>query len=194
MSSASPTLVIAGSVRPRRLALTISEWVATVGREVTGGAFEVVDLKAWPLPMDDEPGMPQAGAYDFEHTLAWSRKIAAAPAFVFVTPQYNGGYPAALKNAIDHLHGEWAGKPAMIVSYGGRGGGYASEQLQQVLRFVQTTPLAIRPALTVGRDRIEANDGQIDPAPAFAAHLGDLREAFGQFAAALAAAQPVPPA
>jgi NAD(P)H-dependent FMN reductase len=174
--------------------VTISDWIAVVGREVTGGDFEVVDLKAWPLPMDDEAGLPQGGAYGFEHTLAWSRKIAAASAFVFVTPQYNGGYPAPLKNAIDHLYGEWAGKPAMIVSYGGRGGGYASEQLQQVLRFVQTTPLAIRPALTVARDRIEANDGQIDPATAFAAHLGDLREAFGQFAAALAGTQPIPSA
>ena len=50
--------------------------------------------------MDDEPGVPAGGVYEFEHTRAWSRKIANADAFVFVTPQYNWGYPAVLKNAI----------------------------------------------------------------------------------------------
>jgi NAD(P)H-dependent FMN reductase len=45
MIHASPTLVIAGSLRPRRIALQIAEWVAEVGRETTNGAFEVVDLK-----------------------------------------------------------------------------------------------------------------------------------------------------
>ncbi len=184
MIHASPALVIAGSVRPRRLAIQISDWVAAIGRETTHGAFEVVDLKDWRLPMDDEPGMPQAGEYEFEHTRAWSRKIAQSPAFVFVTPQYNGGYPAALKNAIDHVYGEWAGKPAMIVTYGGHGGGHCAEQLQYVLQFVKMTPIAKRPALKLARARIEANSGHIDPAAEFAAHLGDLKQAFAEVAAA----------
>lgn len=41
--------------------------------------------------------------------------------------------PAELKNAIDYLFNEWKGKPAMIVSYGGRGGRQSAEQLQTVL-------------------------------------------------------------
>ncbi len=185
MIHTSPGLVIAGSVRPNRLAIQISHWVAAVGREAAGLALEVVDLRDWPLPMDDEPGLPQQGQYAFEHTRAWSRKIAEAPAFVFVTPQYNGGYPAALKNAIDHVYGEWAAKPAMIVSYGGHGGGYAAEQLQQVLQFVHATPLATRPALTLSREQIQADSGRIDPAAAFCAHLTDLRQAFAELATAL---------
>ncbi len=134
--------------------------------------------------MDDEPGMPQRGQYALEHTRAWSRKIAAAPAFVFVAPQYNGGYPAALKNAIDHVYEEWAGKPAMIVTYGGHGGGYCAEQLQQVFKFVHMIPVVTRPALRLSRALIEGNSGEIDPAAEFAAHLGDLRQAFAEFASA----------
>jgi NAD(P)H-dependent FMN reductase len=184
MIHASPPLVIAGSLRPRRLAIHIAEWVARVGAETTGAAFEMVDLKDWPLPMDDEPGVPAGGQYEFEHTRAWSRKIAAAPAFVFVTPQYNWGYPAALKNALDHLYGEWGGKPAMIVSYGGHGGGRSAEQLAQVCQALRMTPMATRPGLTLTREQIEGNTGEIDPAR-FAAHLDELRAAFGELAAAL---------
>ena len=46
--------------------------------------------------------------------------------------QYNWGYPAALKNALDFLYKEWHNKPAGIISYGGHGGGKAAAQLQQV--------------------------------------------------------------
>jgi len=179
-----PTLVIAGSVRPRRVALHIARWVAEVGRETTNGDFEVVDLRDWPLPLDDEAAMPHGGVYEHEHTRAWSGKIAAARAFVFVTPQYNWGYPAALKNALDHLHGEWAGKPAMIVTYGGRGGDRCAQQLQQVCEGLRMAPIATRTGLTLSRQRIEANAGEIDPAAEFAAYLDDLRQAFGELAAA----------
>ena len=171
-------------MRARRIGVQIAEWVAAVGRETTSGAFEVVDLKDWPLPMDDEPWVPAGGDYQFEHTRAWSRKIAAAPAFVFVTPQYNWGYPAALKNALDHLYAEWAGKPAMIVSYGGHGGGRCAEQLQQVFDGLHMIPIATKTGLRLSREHIEASPGGIDPAAEFQDHLGDLRQAFGELAAA----------
>jgi NAD(P)H-dependent FMN reductase len=188
--TASPVLVIAASLRPRRIAPQIAAWVADVGREATGGAYEVVDLKDWPLPMDDEPDVP-AGAADYahEHTRAWSRKIAAADAFVFVTPQYNWGYPAALKNALDHLYREWGGKPAMIVSYGGHGGGRCAEQLRQVCEGLRMAPIPTRVALTLARHRIEANAGEIDPPAEFTAHLSELRQAFAELAAARDAAR-----
>ena len=184
MIHASPTLVIAGSLRPQRIALRIAEWVAEVGREATGGEVEVVDLKDWPLPMDDEPGVPAGGEYEFEHTRAWSRKIAGGGAFVFVTPQYNWGYPAPLKNALDHLYAEWGGKPAMIVSYGGHGGGRCAEQLQQVCQGLHMTPIATRIGLTITAKQIEGNSGEIQPTTQFADHLSVLRQAFGELAAA----------
>jgi NAD(P)H-dependent FMN reductase len=175
--------VIGGSVRAQRICLQIAEWVAEVGREAGGGVFEVVDLREWPLPMDDEPGIPAAGRYTQAHTLAWSRKVAGAGAFVFVTPQYNWGYPAALKNALDHLYKEWGGKPAMIVTYGGHGGGRCAEQLRQVLEGLRMRPVATMPGFKLTRERIEANDGRVDPAQAFAGDLPMLRQAFGELAA-----------
>ena len=89
------------------------------------------------LPLFDEPIVPSrvfsADGYTKEHSRAWSRRIAALDAFVFVTPQYNWGIPAGLKNAIDYLFNEWKGKPAMIVSYGGHGGDKCAAALKLVL-------------------------------------------------------------
>ncbi|KAJ6585596.1 NADPH-dependent FMN reductase-like protein, partial [Mycena capillaripes] len=53
--------------------------------------------------------------------------------FIFLTPQYNWGYPAALKLALDALYFEWTNKPVLVLSYGNRGGGKSAAQLRQVL-------------------------------------------------------------
>jgi NAD(P)H-dependent FMN reductase len=185
MNQTSPILVIGGSIRAQRICLQVAGWVAGVGSETVDAAFEVVDLKDWPLPMDDEPGVPAMGEYAFEHTRAWSRKVASARAIVFVTPQYNWGYPAPLKNALDHLYKEWAGKPAMIVTYGGHNGDKCSEQLLQVCEALHMAVVPTRPGLRLARERIEANTGEIDPAGEFAPHLGELQQAFGELKAAL---------
>ncbi|WP_336193727.1 NAD(P)H-dependent oxidoreductase [Providencia stuartii] len=126
--------ILIGSVRQTRIGPQIARWV----KDITEKKFptEIVDLKDWHLPMDDEPYLPAEGIYTQEHTIAWSNKISEADAYVFVFPQYNWGYPAALKNAIDHLYKEWSNKPALMVSYANRGGGKAAEQLQQVLQGI----------------------------------------------------------
>lgn len=99
--------------------------------------LSLIDLSHDPLPMFNEPTVPQRithfSQYVQPHTQAWSQLISSHDAFIFVTPQYNWGYPASLKNAIDYLFNEWKGKPAMIVSYGGHGGGRAAAQLRVVL-------------------------------------------------------------
>ena len=189
MIHTNPILVIAGSVRPQRISLQVADWIADQGRNALAAEFEVVDLKDWPLPMDDEPGIPAAADdYACEHTRAWSRKIAGAAAVIFVTPQYNWGYPAPLKNALDHLYQEWAAKPAMIVTYGGHGGGRCAEQLQQVCEGLHMALIPTKVGLKLPRERIEANAGEVDPAGEFAAHLGDLRQALAELAAAMASA------
>ncbi len=68
----------------------------------------------------------------------WSALVDAADAFVFVTSEYNHGYPAALKNAIDYLHHEWQYKPVGFVSYGGVAAGTrAVQQLKQVVAAIK---------------------------------------------------------
>jgi NAD(P)H-dependent FMN reductase len=180
----SKVLVIVGSTRARRLCQQIAQWVAEVGRETIREQIEVVDLKDWPLPADDEPDVPALGGYAFEHTRAWSRAVANADAFVFVTPQYNWGYPAPLKNALDHLYKEWSGKPAMIVAYGGHGGGKCARQLRQVLKGLHMRPVASA-GLKLPHKRIKANTGAVEPASEFARHRGAVRRGFRKLSAAL---------
>ncbi len=138
-------LVIMGSVRAGRHCAALAGWIAEIGRAETDLPVELVDLAALPLPMDDEPHIPATGQYLQPHTQRWSKTIAQGDAYVFVSPQYNWGYPAALKNAIDHCYAEWRGKPLHIVSYGGHGSGKCAAQLRQVavgfpMRLVSVSP------------------------------------------------------
>jgi len=177
-------LVIMGSVRKNRLCPDIAKWVALIGEEVIPeGAIEIVDLRNWPLPMDAEPDVPAHSEYCSDNTKAWSAKVAAASAFVFLTPQYNWGYPAALKNAIDHLYREWRDKPAAIVSYGGHGGGKCASQLHQVLSGIKMRVVPDMPGLTLAKSVIEANPGHLNASVAFA----DRRPAIAQALQALVA-------
>ncbi|CAK7221090.1 hypothetical protein SBRCBS47491_004409 [Sporothrix bragantina] len=99
--------------------------------------FEDIDVGSLNLPLFDEPIIPShtdiPDGYTHEHTRTWSRRISALDAFVFVTSQHNWGVPAGLKNAIDYLYKEWKGKPYVVVSYGGHGGGHAAKALEVIL-------------------------------------------------------------
>jgi NAD(P)H-dependent FMN reductase len=174
-------LLIMGSTRAGRICPVVSEWVADIGRACTGFTCELIDLAQWPLPMDDEPGIPAAGRYVQSHTQAWSEKVANADAVVFVTPQYNWGYPAALKNAIDHLYREWAGKPAAIVTYGGHGGTKCAAQLRQVAEAVKMRLVASAPAITLADDVIR-NGRPIKPDADFQACVEPVKQAFRELA------------
>ena len=178
-STSQPTvLVILGSVRPGRVCPKLASWVIGIGQASTSLRYELVDLADWPLTAGDEPGIPALGAYTQEHTRAWSRRIASGDAFVFVTPQYNWGYPAVLKNAIDHLYEEWAGKPLMIVSYGGHGGDKCATQLRQVAEGLKMRPVTTMPGIKLTRQMIEG--GPLDPEKDFQDHVETIRHAFGE--------------
>jgi NAD(P)H-dependent FMN reductase len=61
---------------------------------------------------------------------------------VLLTPEYNHGPPAVLKNALDHVYEEWRRKPVGFVSWGGPGGGVrAVEQLRQIAVELQMAPM-----------------------------------------------------
>jgi NAD(P)H-dependent FMN reductase len=135
------TIVIA-STRPGRAGLPIGTWFAERARAHGGFDVSVADLAAIDLPMYDEPDHPRLRRYRNRHTKAWSATVDAADAFAFVTPEYNHGYPASLKNAIDYLHEEWTHKPVGFVSYGGVAAGTrAVMQLRQVIGAVGMIPV-----------------------------------------------------
>jgi NAD(P)H-dependent FMN reductase len=125
--------VVIGSTRPGRICPGIAEWVREVAQEGSPLHYELLDLAAVDLPLLDEPLMAALGQYQHEHTRLWSRTVSSYGGFVFVFPQYNWGYPAPLKNALDFLYAEWGGKPASCVTYGTRGGNRGARQLREVL-------------------------------------------------------------
>lgn len=176
-------LVIIGSVRPQRIGPDVAAWVIEIGREAVPATFELVDLRDWPLPMGDEPGIPAHGGYEQPHTRAWGAKIDSVDGYVFVTPQYNWGYPAALKNAIDHLYAEWRGKPAAIVTYGGHGGGKCAAQLRQVLSGLKMQIADTMPALTLPVGQVQANPGNIDANAVFDADKSSVATALRELLA-----------
>ena len=91
----------------------------------------------------NEPNHPRLKNYQFEHTKKWSEAIDNADAFIIVLSEYNFGFPAPIKNALDYLFNEWKYKAAGIVSYGGVSGGLRSTQmLKQVLTALSMMPLA----------------------------------------------------
>jgi NAD(P)H-dependent FMN reductase len=125
--------VVIGSTRPSRICPDIARWVLEAAQADSPLHYELVDLAAIDLPFLDEPLMPSLGRYQHEHTRAWSRIVSSYDAFIFVFPQYNWGYPAPLKNALDFLYHEWAGKPVTYVTYGTHGGARAAQQIEGVL-------------------------------------------------------------
>lgn len=83
------------------------------------------------------PSHPRWGSTGSPHTKRWAEKVASLDAFVFVTPEYNHGTSAALKNALDYLYAEWNNKAAGFVSYGSAGGVRAVEHLRLVMGELQ---------------------------------------------------------
>jgi len=152
-------LLIMGSVRAGRRCPQIASWVRGLAEQSAKLNFEIIDLRDWTLPASDEPGMPAQGKYTQEHTCNWSAKVAGTDGVVIVTPQYNWGYPAPLKNALDHLYNEWSNKPLAIVTYGGHGGGKCGTQLRQIAEGLKMRLVTTMPAITIARERIE-NDTQ----------------------------------
>ncbi|MTD55414.1 NADPH-dependent FMN reductase [Amycolatopsis pithecellobii] len=137
----SKLLIVIGSTRPGRVGLPVAEWFAA--HAVADGRFEVelADLAELELPLFDEPHAPYLRQYTKAHSLAWSATVDAADAIVIVTAEYNHGYPAPLKNALDYLCHEWRHKPLGFVSYGGIAAGTrAVQQLQQVVVALQMVP------------------------------------------------------
>ena len=119
---------VIASTRPGRVGPAVAEWFHGVARAQGSFDAHLVDLAAFSLPVYDEPRHPRMQRYEHEHTRRWAESVAAADAFVLVTPEYNFGPTPALLNALNFLYNEWCYKPAAFVSYGGVSGGIRAVQ------------------------------------------------------------------
>jgi NAD(P)H-dependent FMN reductase len=157
-------LIVLASTRPGRVGLPVAQWFTAFATADDRFEVELVDLAELALPLLDEPKHPRLREYSQPHTFAWSATVEAADAVVLVTAEYNYGYPAALKNALDYLHHEWRHKPLGFVSYGGVAAGTRSvQQLKQVTGALQlvATATAVNIPFVAGMIRdgtLEANE------------------------------------
>ena len=146
--------IITGSTRPGRIGGDISEWVAKQAIGRTGAHYEVVDLADYNLPLLAEPTVPAAANREYEcpETRAWGSKVDEFDGFVFVTPEYNHGVPAALKNAFDVLGPEWGDKALGLVGYGADGGVRAVEQWRGIAANLRLHAVRNQVALSLFTD------------------------------------------
>ena len=176
--------IIVGSTRPVRIGRQIADAVADVVADLTGDESSgvtpaVLDLREITLPFLHEPTPPSSGERTLHHSRAWSETISGLDGCVFVTAEYNGGYPAPLKNAVDFLKDEWADLPGSIVSYGGAGGTSAAAQLRTVLTRLRVDLPEVDAAIRVrsrhyGEDRTLLNAAEV-----VAGSAASLRSALG---------------
>jgi NAD(P)H-dependent FMN reductase len=130
--------LIYGSTRKGRFCDKVAEWAA---EQIRAAGNYTVDI------IDPALVMPQPGQDGEGHGASLWQRMAAADAFVVVTPEYNHGYPAALKSLIDSVGAEWQAKPVAFVSYGGISGGLrAVEQLRLV--FAELHAVTIRDSVS----------------------------------------------
>jgi NAD(P)H-dependent FMN reductase len=154
--------VIIASTRPGRVGFPVGQWVAEAAAAHGGLDVEILDLAEINLPLMDEPNHPRLRQYTHQHTIEWSARIAAQDAFVIVMPEYNYGFTAPLKNAIDYLFQEWQYKAVGLVSYGGLSGGLrAAQMIKQVLTTLKMVPLTEAVVLPMVFRSIE--DGVFQP-------------------------------
>ena len=190
-------MVIVASTRPGRLGTAVARWfLDALAVEEVSATIDLADLAEISLPMLDEPEHPAAGVYQHEHTRRWSQRVDSADAFIVVTPEYNYGMPAALKNALDYLYAEWAWKPIGFVSYGNTSAGTRSVQMtKQVVTTLRMVPIgstiALRIADTVVNGHIRADGVPADAARAVLAELLRVAAALRPLRAPLTTGAPI---
>lgn len=134
--------IITSTTREGRKGIAVANWITAVAKNTEHFNVELLDLAEINLPFINEPHHPRLQQYQHAHTKQWSQTIHSADAFIIVLAEYNFGFPAPIKNAIDYLYNEWMQKPVAFVSYGGVSGGLRSTQmLKQVVTAVHMMPV-----------------------------------------------------
>ncbi len=134
--------VVIASTRPGRVGPSVARWFSAFAASHSQFDVHLVDLADFALPVYDEPRHPVLQQYEHAHTKAWSASVAAADAFVFVTPEYNYNPTPALVNALNYVYREWNYKACGFVSYGGVSGGLRAVQMaKQLVTTLKMMPM-----------------------------------------------------
>lgn len=133
-------LILAGSNRPAGAGARVSKCVqAAVSKDSRFNEVDFVSVSDLNLPVFNEDFSPKYRHYTGkEYTnaagKAWAERVDAADAFIYISPEYNHSVPGGLKNALDWVGTEWAGKPVGLIGYSITpfGGVRAVEHLRQI--------------------------------------------------------------
>ena len=134
--------VIVGSTRANRFSEKPAQWIFDRATERTDLRVELLDLRDYPLPFFEEAFPPAYARDNYSNpaVVKWREKIKEADGYIICTPEYNHGYPAVLKNALDYTYFAWSRKPVAFVSWGGAGGTRGVEQLRLVAVELDMAP------------------------------------------------------
>ena len=135
--------IILGSTRENRFSEKIGRWFFGELQKQSDIEARLLDLRDYSLPFLNTPTAPSdlKGVYPDAAVTRWSKEIASVDGFIIIAPEYNHGYPAVLKNALDWLFDEWARKPVGFLGYGDSGGARSIEQLRQVVIELKMVPV-----------------------------------------------------
>jgi NAD(P)H-dependent FMN reductase len=134
--------LIIGSTRANRFSEKPAHWIHGLTKAREALDVEVLDLREYPLPFFEEalpPGFAKDN-YTNPAIIRWREKVKESDGFIICTPEYNHGYPAVLKNALDTVYHAWGRKAVAFVSWGGGGGTRGVEQLRLVTIELDMAP------------------------------------------------------
>jgi NAD(P)H-dependent FMN reductase len=185
--------VITSTTREGRFSERVARWVVDHLRSRGDLDVELVDLREHPLPFFDGPAPARTPReYPREDVARLGRTLDRSDAFVVVTGEYNHGYPAVLKNAMDWTFVEWRRKPITFVGWGNVGGARAIEQLREVAVEFEMAPLRhavhILPDVMV-RARQASDETDLSPFAMLEPRLKVLADDLVWWTATLAAAR-----
>jgi NAD(P)H-dependent FMN reductase len=157
--------VIVGSTRQGRFSEKPAQWIFQHLKKRADIEARLLDLRDFPMPFFDQavpPAAPGRPPYENEVVNKWTAAIGASDGFIFVTPEYNYGPAAVLKNAIDWVYPEWNRKAAAFVSYGGAMGARSVQQLREVAIEVQLAPIRSSVHIPVATLMAHFHGGDVD--------------------------------
>ncbi|MBD9478793.1 NAD(P)H-dependent oxidoreductase [Pseudoxanthomonas sp. PXM02] len=150
MSDPLHLALLYGSTREGRFCSTVADWLRTQLDRRNDYTIDAIDPALLDLPH-------RHGAVPSADLVNLQQRIWRADAFVVVVPEYNHGYPAALKFVIDSVQAHWQAKPVAFVAYGGHSGGVrAAEQLRQVFSGLHAVPIRDGVYFSQAWDRFDA--------------------------------------
>ncbi len=173
--------IVLGSTRQGRLGESVAGWIVDAAAARTAADYELVDLRDYPMPFFD--GISPAYVPPTDPVVQrFAAKIAEFDGYILITPEYNHGYSAVLKNALDSIYGEFNDKAAAFASYGSLSGARAVEQLRLVASELQLAHVRTQLAFSIFTDfeGFGTADVTFTPGPQ---HAVSAKALFGQLEA-----------